>query len=100
MEPTDYKTLPNLLRKYRKARGLKQNDVAKILGFKSSSRLSRWEQGARLPSLLNALRLGVVYRVMADALFFDHVRQLRKDIGLREESIAQETEEKGDQHEG
>jgi len=93
MERFDYRTIPNLLRKYRKARGLKQKDVAKMLGLRCGSRVSRWEKGACMPSLLNALRLSVLYRVMADALFFDHVRQLRKDIRLREESTLQQPRE-------
>lgn len=75
-----YKHIPNLLRKHRKVRGLKQTEVAKILGHKSASRISRWEKGVCIPSLVNALRLSVLYRVMVDALFTDHLHLVRQEI--------------------
>ena len=77
--------LPNLLRKYRKARGLTQKDVARILGM-HRDRVSRWEQGLCLPTLSNAFRLAAVYRVLMDALFDDLSRVIRKDVFSREKN--------------
>ena len=71
---------PNLLRKYRKVRGLSQKKVAQILGLKSSSRISRWENGSAVPSLSNAMRLAALYRVMVDALFIDNARCFKEEI--------------------
>src|SRR5437764_14639833 len=51
----------NRLRKYRKARGLKQREAARILGFADASSLSRWEQGVCLPSVMNLFRLAALY---------------------------------------
>ena len=79
--------IPNLLRKYRKVRGFKQKDVARILDLKSPSRISRWEKGLCLPSLANALRLSAVYRVMVDAMFPDLFRSFREEIRGREEKL-------------
>lgn len=79
--------IPNLLKKYRRVRGLKQKDVARILDLKSPSRISRWEKGACLPSVRNALRLAVVYRVMVDAIFSDLNRSLRDELKGREEEV-------------
>lgn len=79
--------MPNLLKKYRRVRGLKQKDVARILDLKSASRISRWEKGLCLPSLANALRLAVVYRVMVDAIFSDLLRDLREEIVKREDEL-------------
>ncbi len=79
--------VPNCLRKHRKARGLKQKDVAKILGLKSASMISRWESGVCVPSTLNLFRLASLYRTMTDALFMDLVRALRADLHEREERI-------------
>jgi transcriptional regulator with XRE-family HTH domain len=76
MEYKAYLKLPNQLRKYRKLRGLTQKQVSKILGLKSSSRISRWETGKCLPSVKNTIRLAIVLRVNADDLFWD----LRKAI--------------------
>ncbi len=79
--------IPNLLKKYRRVRGLKQKEVAKILNLKSPSRISRWEKGTCLPTLVNAIRLSVVYRVMVDAIFSDYIRSLREEIRHREDEI-------------
>ena len=80
MEYKEYKRIPNVLRKYRKASGLKQQDVAHILGIKSSSRISRWEKGEGIPSLVNVFKLAILYRVMVDSLFIDLIRYLRHEI--------------------
>jgi transcriptional regulator with XRE-family HTH domain len=87
MKNVKHNTIPNCLRRHRKARGLKQKDVAKILGLKSSSMISRWENGLCLPSALNLFRLASLYRTMADALFIDLLRALRSDLHKREEKV-------------
>ena len=81
------KTIPNYLRRYRKARDLKQKDVANILGLKSASMISRWERGLCLPGTLNLFKLAAVYRTMADALCIDLLRALRSDLHKREERV-------------
>jgi len=58
----------NRLRKYRKARGLTQRDVARILRLADASSLSRWEHGVCLPSVMNMFRLAALYRTLVDAL--------------------------------
>ena len=81
------KITSNCLRRYRKARGLRQKDVAEILGLKSASMISRWESGLCLPSTMNLFRLAALYRTMADALFIDVLRALRSDLCKREERV-------------
>jgi transcriptional regulator with XRE-family HTH domain len=83
-------TIPNLLRRYRKARGLNQKQAAAILGVGSTCTVSRWEKGACLPSLLNALKLAAVYRTMADALFPNLATILRQELLKREEGFLKE----------
>jgi transcriptional regulator with XRE-family HTH domain len=87
MRNTKPKTIPNSLKRYRKARGLQQKEVAKILGIKSASMISRWEKGRCLPSALNLFRLAVVYRTMVDALYIDLLRASRADLHEREQRI-------------
>jgi len=77
------------LRKHRKARGLKQKDVACILGLKTSSMISRWENGLCLPKPENMFKLAVLYRTMADVLFIDLRRLLQKQIYKAEEELLQ-----------
>ena len=87
MKNVNYKSIPNCLRKYRKARGLNQRKVAEIMGLKSSSIISRWEKGFCLPSSLNIFKLAVVYRTMVDALFIDQLRALKDSLYKKEEKV-------------
>ena len=87
MENWRGRRIPNLLKKYRRVRGLRQKDVAMILDLRSPSRISRWEKGLCLPSLTNALRLAAVYRVMVDAIFPDILRSLRKELKKQEDEV-------------
>ncbi len=73
----------NRLRKYRRARGLKQHEAARILGLDASS-LSRWEQGICLPSVMNMFRLAALYRTLVDTLYIDSLRTIREEIRQRE----------------
>jgi transcriptional regulator with XRE-family HTH domain len=81
------KVIFNYLRKYRKARGLKQKEAAHILGLKAASMVSRWENGICLPKPVNMFKLAVLYRTMADALFIDLRRTLQKKIIRAEEEL-------------
>ncbi len=87
MNDIKYKKISNCLRKYRKIRGLKQKDVAKILKLRSTSMISRWENGTCLPNSLNIFKLSLLYRTLVDALFLDLIRTLKEDIREREESV-------------
>ncbi|MFQ5962653.1 MAG: helix-turn-helix transcriptional regulator [Candidatus Scalinduaceae bacterium] len=95
----NYKSIPNCLRRYRKISGLKQRDVAKILGLRSTSMISRWEKGACLPSSLNIFKLSLLYRTLVDALFIDLMRLLKADLRKREERVLKAKEKKEDQNE-
>jgi len=81
------KNIPNSLKRYRKARGLQQKDVANVLGLKSASMISRWEKGLCLPNTRNLFRLAILYRTMSDALFLDLIKQMKNDIQKREQKI-------------
>lgn len=87
MKNINYKSIPNCLRRYRKARGLNQREVAEIMGLKSSSIISRWEKGICLPSSFNIFKLAVVYRTMIDALFIDQLRALKVNLHKKEEKL-------------
>lgn len=87
MSNLSLKHIPNLLRRYRKERGLTQNEVAKLLGMKNKTRVSEWENGNGFPNLINAVRLSIIYRVMIDAIFIDLLYILREEIHQRESEI-------------
>jgi transcriptional regulator with XRE-family HTH domain len=88
MRKVEFKKVPNNLRKYRKAIGLEQKEVARILGLKNSGMICRWEKGACLPSLLNVLKLAGLYCVLVDALFFPLVRLIKRKIMERQHEVS------------
>ncbi len=89
MKRTNRKNLNNSLRKHRRLRGLKQREVAEILGITSTGMISRWEKGTCLPDSLNMLKMAIIYRTMAEALFIDLVRVLRENLLSKEEELFQ-----------
>jgi transcriptional regulator with XRE-family HTH domain len=70
----------NRLRKFRRLMRYKQKDVAKKIGLKSPNRISRWENGTALPSVVNLFKLSVLYHTLADQLYIDLVEDLRDEI--------------------
>ena len=62
--------------------------VARLLGHKDNSTLSDYERGERLPSLVNAFRLGIILRVPVEFLFPELYDRLREDIRAEEEHLA------------
>jgi len=87
MKKFEIKKIPNNLRRYRKAVGLKQKDVAEILNLRSAGMISRWEKSVCLPSLTNVIKLSGIYSVLVDALFFPLIRLIKRKIMEREEYL-------------
>lgn len=73
----------NRLRLYRKQSGLSQREVARLLGLDTSAPVSRYECGAKLPSLISALKLEIIYHTPAAFLFEGLYQRLRGEIELR-----------------
>ena len=64
----------NSLKKHRLLMGYKQNEVAKLLGLKSASRISRWEKGLAMPSVENLIKLSALYSTLMNELYFEMYR--------------------------
>jgi transcriptional regulator with XRE-family HTH domain len=62
--------------------------VAHLLGHGDTSTYREYERGERLPSLVNAFRLGIILRVPLEFLFPDLYDGLKRDIRAEEERIA------------
>jgi transcriptional regulator with XRE-family HTH domain len=60
---------PNSLRKYRKAVGLRQCDVARALGLNCCERISKWENGAAIPKIKSLFHLAILYKVSPQELY-------------------------------
>lgn len=67
--------------------GFSQKRVACALGLKRTSLLSRYEHGTRVPNLINALKLEIVYRTPVAFLFSSLYLDLKKEIREREEAL-------------
>lgn len=61
--------IPNSLRDRRKAAGLLQKDVAQQLGLDCTDRISHWENGTAMPSVVNLFRLAAIYQAMPHELY-------------------------------
>ena len=80
-------TIKNDLWTYRKKMGLSQKRVTYFMGLKGTNTLSRYEHGRKLPGLINALKLEIVYRTPVAFLFRDLYERLRKKIRKRKEKL-------------
>lgn len=81
------KVVSNCLWTYRKKNGLSQKRVAFFLGHKTSSQLSNYERGAKIPGLTNALKLEIIYGIPVAFLFRDLHQKLGEDIRRRKEKL-------------
>jgi DNA-binding XRE family transcriptional regulator len=59
--------------------------VAHLLGHRNTATFREFERGERLPSLINAFRLGIILRVPVEFLFPDLYDDLKNDIRAEEE---------------
>jgi transcriptional regulator with XRE-family HTH domain len=69
--------IANRLRKYRKQMGYDQKLVARKLGLKCTSQISRWEEGKSMPSVINLLKLSIIYCRLPTDLYLDIYIELK-----------------------
>lgn len=70
----------NKLREARKSLGLRQVDVSTALGFNMIDRISKWEKGRAVPSLVNLLRLSTLYNVIPHKLYPELQEEIKREI--------------------
>ena len=83
------KQLPNNLDLYRRRMTVSQERLIRLLGHDDSAMWSDWERGKHLPSLANALRLGIIFRIPLEFLFYALHDELRAQIRAEEERLDQ-----------
>lgn len=84
--------LGNRLWKYRKRMGFTQWQVAALLGYLSRTDISHFEHAQKLPSLVTALKLEILYRVPVAFLFPERYQRLKIDLREREERFRKKWE--------
>jgi transcriptional regulator with XRE-family HTH domain len=80
-------TIKNDLWTYRKKMGFSQKRAAYFLGMKKTNALSHYEHGNKLPGLINALKLEILYRTPVAFLFGNLYGRLKREIRKREERL-------------
>ena len=81
------KVIANSLWTYRKKIGLSQKRVAFFLGHKTSSQLSNYERGRKIPGLINGLKLEIIYGVPVAFLFRGLYQKLKREIEARKKRL-------------
>jgi len=72
---------PNNLRLYRKQAGLFQKEVAQLLKLDCTDRISHWEKGTAVPSLINLFRLAAIYKTSPQDLYQETWRTIMNHHG-------------------
>jgi len=80
MDEKKLKKIPNCLPKYRRQKGLTQKDVARVLGFRTGSIVSKWERGFSFPSTPSLLKLSALYGRQAEAMFIDLFQRIKEEV--------------------
>lgn len=88
----EQRRIPNRLKKYRRLFCFSQKEVARLLGLKDTSPLSRWEKGISLPGLMHLFRLSRIYKAMPNELYFDLWQNISKDILAKENNLLTQPE--------
>lgn len=65
--------------------GYRQKEVAVLLGFANTNRISRWEKGLAFPGMVNLFKLSIIYRTFPNELYFDLLVELRHQVLQAEE---------------
>lgn len=81
------KIVPNSLREYRNRIGLRQIDVAKKLGFCNTNRISRWEKGLSIPSIVNVFRLCIIYNTSPEKLYSELFKKYYGEMQYKKKNL-------------
>lgn len=71
---------PNNLKKFRRMNGYKQEFVMEYLGLNSTNRISRWEKGLAMPSVINLFKLSVLYNTLVDQLYSEQIYEIKRNL--------------------
>ena len=83
---------PNNLRELRKAKGMLQIEVAQLLGHLNSDRISDWEKGYAMPSVVNLFKLASIYDVPTEELYREISVTEAREIENKRASLKNENE--------
>ncbi len=68
---------PNRLQTFRKSAGLKQQQVASILGLNNPTSVSDWENERQMPNGTNLIKLCILYDTTPKEIYPEYFHQLK-----------------------
>src|SRR5215213_5470811 len=77
----------NRLTLIRTKKALGQKQVALLLGHRTADQISRYERGAKLPSLKTALKLAIIYNLPVRVLLYDYYNLCVDELRKREKVL-------------
>ena len=87
---------PNSLRKYRKAAGLRQHEVARALGLNGCERISKWENGAAIPKIKSLFHLAILYKVSPQELYDEMYQSILNPVSSSMDEAVSEVDIPGE----
>ncbi len=78
--------IPNSFKKHRMIAGYLQKDVSFLLGHSSTNQLCRWERGEAMPSVLNLIKLSIIFRTLPNELYFDLLKEQQEIVMQKEQT--------------
>lgn len=82
------RTSDNRIWKYRHIRHLSQQEIGRLLEYKTTAPISNWEKGKKLPTLVNALRLSEILQTTVETLYPGLCACLKNDLNHKEKRLA------------
>ena len=74
--------IPNSLRLHRKKMRYSQKQVATFLGL-HMAQISHWENGLKVPSGLNLIKLSVIYGTHPGEFYIEHYQEFREQLNAK-----------------
>ena len=77
----------NLLALIRRKKGLEQKQIAALLGHKTTDAVSRFERGVKMPGLKTALKLGIIYGLPVQVIFYGCCELCLSEVEKRRKNV-------------
>ena len=78
-----YQRLKNYLRTYRRRHGFSQEEISRLLGASSGTKVSRYESFSRHPALIAVFAYEIIFNTPVRELFAGTYDSVRRDVRER-----------------
>ncbi|SYZ73749.1 hypothetical protein TRIP_C60019 [Candidatus Zixiibacteriota bacterium] len=86
--------IPNQIRRYRRKKHLRLRQVAYLAGLTGRSHISYWENGKKIPTLVNALKLSAIIQCPIEILFSGLFNSVRHEVFLKQQALLEKEDAK------